>query len=666
MLAARRRSEVGARPGSRGRLAPRRVRAARWRRAASGPSAQRSGDASPRREVGEIAAVGPDRRGRQAALDPQVGQVVLDRPLERRRAGRHGHGTGAAAGISRRPRTAPATPRPARAARGRTPGPRAGRASAGPSAVVSTRRASGRARRSGPRDRAGSTSVTVRPSRSRFAIWKWASAWAAICGRWVTHRTWCRRPRLHRLRPTGSALRPPIPVSISSNTRRRRVVDLGEDLLDREGDPAQLAARRDLRERAAPARRRSARSGTRPGRCPDASNATASPSTSTAASSRPAGRRPRPTSKTSGGKPSSASDPPDVLGEGPAGRCPGRRQVRRRRGDPLEEPGVVGLAGRPLVVDAAQPLRLGGRPLAVGDDRRLVVAEAALEAVDRRQPVGQPGQLRGIVIDRLGQLADGRRHVVELGLETGEPLGDLGEALVEPGERARLVERDARRHRGRRAPRRPSASTRVALPRAIASPCCAASSRVRISSASPGRRLAAAISFASCSASSSRRVSSRGSSSSVGEERPVLAPALDRGRHRGPERRVAAERVEQVALPALVEEPLLVVLAVDLDERAGDLGEPGGRHRLVVEARRRSAGRRHLAGRDQRLRQAIEQRGDARGLRAVPDEGRVRARPDRQPERVDQQALAGAGLAGEHVQARAPARAAAARSGRGP
>ena len=38
--------------------------------------------------------------------------------------------------------------------------------------------------------------------------------------------------------------------------------------------------------------------------------------------------------------------------------------------------------------------------------------------------------------------------------------------------------------------------------------------------------------------------------------------------------RVPAERVEQVALPALVEQSLLIVLAVDLDERPDLVGEP--------------------------------------------------------------------------------------------
>ncbi len=40
----------------------------------------------------------------------------------------------------------------------------------------------------------------------------------------------------------------------------------------------------------------------------------------------------------------------------------------------------------------------------------------------------------------------------------------------------------------------------------------------------------------------------------VGQRRPVLAPPLHRPGHRDPQRRVVAERVEQLALPALVEQ----------------------------------------------------------------------------------------------------------------
>ena len=113
-----------------------------------------------------------------------------------------------------------------------------------------------------------------------------------------------------------------------------------------------------------------------------------------------------------------------------------------------------------------------------------------------------------------------------------------------------------------------------------------------------------------------------------------------------------AVRVEQVALPALVEQALLVVLAVDLDERPDLVGEPRGGRGDVVEPGGRAAAGRDLADRDQRLGKPVEQRLDARRLGAVADEARVRARPADEPERIDQQALAGAGLAGDDVEAR--------------
>ena len=138
----------------------------------------------------------------------------------------------------------------------------------------------------------------------------------------------------------------------------------------------------------------------------------------------------------------------------------------------------------------------------------------------------------------------------------------------------------------------------------------------------------------------------------LGQRRPVRPPALDGVGHRRARCAVPAERVEQVALPALVEQPLLVVLAVDLDERPDLLGEAGGGHRRVVEAGGRAAAGRDLADRDERLGQAVEQRLDPGGLGAVADQRRVRARAERQPQRIDEQALAGAGLAGDDVETR--------------
>ena len=122
----------------------------------------------------------------------------------------------------------------------------------------------------------------------------------------------------------------------------------------------------------------------------------------------------------------------------------------------------------------------------------------------------------------------------------------------------------------------------------------------------------------------------------LGEGRPVGAPALDHVGHRRARRRVPAVGVEQVALPALVEQALLVVLAVDLDERPDLVGEPRRGRRDVVEPGGRSAAGGHLADGDQRLRKPVEERLDAGRLGAVADQARVGPRPADEPEGIDQ------------------------------
>ena len=138
----------------------------------------------------------------------------------------------------------------------------------------------------------------------------------------------------------------------------------------------------------------------------------------------------------------------------------------------------------------------------------------------------------------------------------------------------------------------------------------------------------------------------------LGQRRTVRPPALDDIGHRRPRRAMPAVCVEQVALPALVEQPLLVVLAVDLDERPDLVGEPRRGRGEVVEPGRRSAARRHLAHRDERLGQPVEQRLDPRDVGAVTDQTGVRPGATDEPEGVDQEALPGARLAGDHVEPR--------------
>src|SRR4051794_18349768 len=136
------------------------------------------------------------------------------------------------------------------------------------------------------------------------------------------------------------------------------------------------------------------------------------------------------------------------------------------------------------------------------------------------------------------------------------------------------------------------------------------------------------------------------------QRRAVGAPSLDRVGDRGPQRPVAAERVEEIALAALVEQSLLIVLTVDLDEWPDFVGKPRCRRGDVVQPGRRPPASRDLAADDESLGQSIEQRLDSGDLCAVADKAGVGACTGDEAERVDQQALPGARLAGDHVEAR--------------
>ena len=112
----------------------------------------------------------------------------------------------------------------------------------------------------------------------------------------------------------------------------------------------------------------------------------------------------------------------------------------------------------------------------------------------------------------------------------------------------------------------------AAPPRAIASPCWAAARRAPISSASPIRSRAEAISAASCSANSCPSDELAWIDRQFGQRRSIGAPALDRLGDRLAGDPGPAVGVQEVALGALVEEPLLIVLAVDLDQPPADSG----------------------------------------------------------------------------------------------
>ena len=203
----------------------------------------------------------------------EVREVVLDRPVERSRR---------SVASCRADGLPLARPPLDRAARGPTRGPphRPGR-----------RRASRRARRCGPRGRAARPpSPSVRPARA------WRCGSARRRGRRSAADESRTGPGGGGRGPTasarsGSALRPPIPVSTSSNT------SVGV---------ASASARtrliaRATRDSSPPEAIRASGRGGSPGfgasryttwSMPAASKATASPSTSTAGSPGPAGRRP--------------------------------------------------------------------------------------------------------------------------------------------------------------------------------------------------------------------------------------------------------------------------------------------------------------------------------------------------------------------------------------
>src|SRR5690606_29791882 len=150
---------------------------------------------------------------------------------------------------------------------------------------------------------------------------------------------------------------------------------------------------------------------------------------------------------------------------------------------------------------------------------------------------------------------------------------------------------------------------------------------------------------------------------------PLLerAPCAKRLGDVGRERLEAAVRVEQRALIRALEQRLVRMLPVDIDEQRAETLQILERHRLVVDERARSSlladdpaqeaavlvveaelleeRERGVAGR------AFEQHADLGPLGAVAHGARVGPVAEREAERVDEDRLAGAGLAGHDREA---------------
>src|SRR5690349_18195900 len=131
-----------------------------------------------------------------------------------------------------------------------------------------------------------------------------------------------------------------------------------------------------------------------------------------------------------------------------------------------------------------------------------------------------------------------------------------------------------------------------------------------------------------------------------------------------------AERIEQGPMASWIEQPAIVVLAVDLDRLAAEVPKHAGRDRRRANESPASAialksppNDQRFAGVDldalfaqeieggMRARQ-LELSRDGRAIFAAPDERAVRPRSQCQAERIEEDRFSGAGLASQHAEAR--------------
>ena len=152
--------------------------------------------------------------------------------------------------------------------------------------------------------------------------------------------------------------------------------------------------------------------------------------------------------------------------------------------------------------------------------------------------------------------------------------------------------------------------------------------------------------------------------------RPRLAPVLPGLRERRRARRMLGEGVEDHAMVGGIEEPALLELALDLDEAVAELAQQSHARRLVVDKGAAAPVGREQPAQDDRLAVAVtpglaqdrmggvvapdrELGRHRRLLRAGPHQAGLCPPAERQAERVQQDRLAGPGLAGQHAEPRA-------------
>ena len=118
--------------------------------------------------------------------------------------------------------------------------------------------------------------------------------------------------------------------------------------------------------------------------------------------------------------------------------------------------------------------------------------------------------------------------------------------------------------------------------------------------------------------------------------------------------RQPGERIEQIEVRSRIEQHLVLVLAMEIDQVGGQLTQRRGRDQgAVEEGAAATALNRHVAPDHQFRTTGVFEDGLYRGL-LLPRPHEIRRRPaaDEQSDGADEDRLARAGLAGEHVQAR--------------
>ena len=131
-----------------------------------------------------------------------------------------------------------------------------------------------------------------------------------------------------------------------------------------------------------------------------------------------------------------------------------------------------------------------------------------------------------------------------------------------------------------------------------------------------------------------------------------LLPGAERGGDALALRRQSGELVEQIEMRGGIEQHLVLVLPVQIDERAGGLAQRRARDERAVDEGAAASLRRDLAADDHLAAvRLLEHRLDGGGLFAGPDELGAGAAADEQADGADEDGLAGAGLAGEDVEA---------------